>query len=80
MWIIFLKGYCVLVRVEIILRSQFKHSTSNFTGISKSTRIKKARLRGSPFQEHSDFEVKSSVSYLNYYLCKQSKARQGKAK
>jgi hypothetical protein len=36
------------------LRSQFKYSISDFTGISKS----------------SDFEipVKSSLSYLNYYI------------
>ena len=48
------------------LRSQFKYSTSDFTGISKSESIKKARL----FKTLSDFEipVKSSVSYLNYYL------------
>ena len=46
------------------LRSQFEYSTSDFTGITKPSCIKKARL----FKKHSDFEipVKSSVSYLNY--------------
>jgi hypothetical protein len=48
------------------LRSQFKYSTSDFTGISESSSIKKARLS----KMLSDFEipVKSSVSYLNYYI------------
>ena len=48
------------------LRSQFKYSTSDFTGITKPSCTKKASL----FKKHSDFEipVKSSVSYLNYYL------------
>ena len=47
------------------LRSQFEYSTSDFTGITKPSCIKKARL----FKKHSDFEipVKSSVSYFNYY-------------
>ena len=41
------------------MRSQFKYSTLDFTGITKPLCIK-----------HSDFEipVKSSVSYLNYYF------------
>ncbi len=36
MWIIFLKGYCVLVRVEIIHKSKFQ----NFDLCIISTRIK----------------------------------------
>ena len=53
-------------KVLVGLRSQFKYSTSDFTGITKPSCIKKARL----FKKHSDFEilVKSSVSYLNYYF------------
>ena len=45
---------------------QFKYSTSNFTGITKPSSMKKSGL----FKKHSDFEipVKSSVSYLNYYI------------
>ena len=48
------------------LRSQFKYSTSDLTGITNPSCIKKARL----FKKPSDFEfpVKSSVSYLNSYF------------
>ena len=48
------------------LRSQFKYSTSDFTGISNPSCIKNARL----FKKHLGFEipVKSDVSYLNYYF------------
>ena len=64
-----LKYFKVLVslkyfKVLVGLRSQFKYS--DFTGITKPSCIKKTRL----FKKHSDFEipVKSSVSYLNYYV------------
>ena len=45
--------------------NQFRHSTSDFTGISKFTYIKKLAC-GSHFQKHSDFDipVKSSVSAI----------------
>ena len=66
-----LKYFKVLVplkyfKVLVGLRSQFKYSTSDFTGITKSSCNKKARL----FKKQSDFgiPVKSDVEYLNYYL------------
>ena len=54
------------LKVLVGLRSQFRYSTSDFTVITKPLSIKKARL----FKKHPDFEIpiKSSVSYLNYYL------------
>ena len=52
------------------LRSQFKHSTFGLYRDFKVRVLLKRLACGSPFQKHSDFEipVKSSVSYLNYYL------------
>ena len=62
--LVLLKYFKVLVG----LRSQFKYSTLDFTGITKPSCSKTARL----FKKHSDFEipVKSNVEYLNYSLQK----------
>ena len=68
-----LKYFKVLVllkyfKVLVGLRSQFKYSTSDFTGTTKPECIKKARL----FKQHSDFEipVKTYVSYFELLLPK----------